>query len=136
MITIINRSQNNCIFVLNNNERFELKKDIPLVKTEEEYELFLKEYGCFFTPRIIRENNNLGCFEVIEDKKQNTLNCLKTDEAEEETDEAEAEEYKIDIYKLSFEELKDLAKTLNIPFTSNISHKNLIKKMEEFLKNV
>lgn len=50
-IIIINNQSSN-IFKLSNGLTIDLKHNIPFILNQEQYDLLIKEYGCFFLPRV------------------------------------------------------------------------------------
>ena len=116
MITIINIKSSN-IFILKNKLKIELKKDIPFIISEENYDMFLKEYGCFFYSRIITENNKNGCFKVIQGNKPREKFDINTKTEQTEYD---------NLNSLSVEELRKKAKQLNLPLHKGIKKQEII----------
>lgn len=133
MITIINRKGNN-IFSLSNGFKVELKKDIPFVIDSLNYALLLKEYGCFFHSRIIKNDNAIGCYEVIKDKSKEEAEAgeqIEQEEVEEQAKQEEAElDEKEDLNTFSISKLKQIASNLNIKFDGKVKKEALINSIE------
>ena len=109
MYTFQNKAEAGLFFHLDN-KTLEVQKDKTIILNEEDYNSLMKKYGCFI-------NQRLNKFFFIEKIKKEANTETEIDE------------------ELDIEQLKEIAKSQNIKFASNISKKTLIKKLKEYGNN-